>query len=140
MPRKPAPTFEGKPCRKCSNTTRYVNGAKICVTCARQRASLPENRQATKEWLRNSEDGKEAVRRGNRSRYLRDKDKVLTRSKTRVYWLRGKLLSPTDCICFDCGVQATEYHHEDYSKPLDVIPLCSFCHIKRHEQISKIMD
>jgi len=139
MPRKLAPTFEGKPCGKCSCTTRYVNGAKNCVACAQKRAALPEKRQATKEWLRNTEEGREAVRRGNRSRNLRDKEKVLARSEVRNYWRQGKLPHPTNCICFDCGIKSTEYHHEDYSKPLDVIPLCKFCHIKRHEQISKSM-
>ena len=140
MPRKPAPTFEGKPCSKCGGTTRYVNGAKSCVACARRRASLPENRQATKEWLQNTNEGKEAVRRGNRSRYKRDREKVLARSKVRVYWKRGKLPAPTECMCLDCGIQATEYHHEDYSKPLEVIPLCKSCHIKRHEQVEKVID
>ena len=96
MPRKLAPTFEGKPCGKCSCTTRYVNGAKNCVACAQKRAALPEKRQATKEWLRNTEEGREAVRRGNRSRNLRDKEKVLARSEVRNYWRQGKLPHPRD--------------------------------------------
>ncbi len=34
-------------------------------------------------------------------------------------------------LCVDCGVQATEYDHRDYFKPLDVVPVCHPCNIKR---------
>ncbi len=34
--------------------------------------------------------------------------------------------------CHDCGKQADHYHHEDYDKPLAVIPLCIQCHTNRH--------
>ena len=132
MPRKRAPTYEGTPCRVCSSTTRYQNGAHVCVACAQARAREPKNRAATKEWLRNTEAGRESVRRGNRARYLRDKEKCQAREKVRYRWKKGYIPKPTDCICAHCNAQAQEYHHEDYSKPLDVIPLCKPCHIKRH--------
>jgi len=45
----------------------------------------------------------------------------------------GKLQKSSACICQDCGKAANQYHHEDYSKPLDVIPLCKHCHIQRHD-------
>ena len=132
MSKKRAPTIEGKPCRACGATTRYQRNGK-CVACAQARAAKPENRAATKEWLRNTEEGREAVRRGNRARYLRDREKHLARSKVKVYADRGKIPKATDCICTDCGIQAEEYHHEDYSKALEVIPLCKPCHRKRHD-------
>ena len=34
--------------------------------------------------------------------------------------------------CAVCGDTETEAHHEDYSKPLDVIWLCSSCHKQVH--------
>jgi len=132
MPRKPAPTFEGKPCKVCGSTTRYKSSTHACVACAQARAAKPEHRAATKHWLRNTEEGREAVRRGNRIRYLKDREKVLARDKVRCRWRKGYIPKPTDCICAHCGVPAEEYHHEDYSKPLDVIPLCKPCHIKHH--------
>ena len=47
----------------------------------------------------------------------------------------GKVV-PTDA-CFDCGHDFSENqregHHEDYSRPLDVVWLCSLCHGARHQ-------
>jgi len=31
-------------------------------------------------------------------------------------------------VCQYCGKQAEQYHHPDYSKSLDVVPLCAKCH------------
>jgi|SRR5580658_3767702 hypothetical protein len=37
-------------------------------------------------------------------------------------------------VCQDCGSKASriDAHHEDYSKPLDVLWLCRQCHRNRH--------
>lgn len=51
----------------------------------------------------------------------------------------GNLSKPTQCI--KCGKTSLEcrleYHHEDYSKPLNVIALCRKCHIKLHIEKKK---
>ena len=39
----------------------------------------------------------------------------------------GKLRPPTDFACADCGKPATEYDHRDYSRPLDIEPVCHPC-------------
>jgi len=44
---------------------------------------------------------------------------------------RGKLISATHLACIGCGKMGAEYHHENYDKPLDVIPLCRKCHSPR---------
>ena len=38
--------------------------------------------------------------------------------------------------CSRCGAIKTHAHHEDYSKPLEVIWLCSRCHTQRHKELS----
>ena len=43
----------------------------------------------------------------------------------------GKLKHPTLLKCVDCGKPATEYDHRDYSKPLNVDPVCHSCNLKR---------
>jgi ribosomal protein S27AE len=37
--------------------------------------------------------------------------------------------------CSRCGAAKTHAHHEDYSKPLDVVWLCARCHIQRHKEL-----
>ena len=40
--------------------------------------------------------------------------------------------------CSVCGSKSSEAHHEDYSKPLDVIWYCRRHHHDRHEELRKI--
>lgn len=44
---------------------------------------------------------------------------------------RGDLPSAKLCKCVDCGNPATMYEHRDYSKPLDVEPVCWRCNSRR---------
>ena len=37
--------------------------------------------------------------------------------------------------CERCGNPKTVAHHEDHSKPLDVIWLCTKCHAERHREL-----
>lgn len=47
--------------------------------------------------------------------------------------LRGKLtdLHENEVSCIDCGQRATDWEHRDYSKPLDVVPVCRSCNCLR---------
>ncbi len=49
----------------------------------------------------------------------------------------GKLIRPDHCArCkVDCFPQA---HHDDYSKPLDVMWLCPICHAQRHLELGRL--
>ena len=48
----------------------------------------------------------------------------------------GKLERPT--VCSRCGSEGDiEAHHEDYSKPLDVMWLCVRCHNELHKEKNK---
>lgn len=42
--------------------------------------------------------------------------------------------------CERCGEKKTQGHHEDYSKPLDVVWLCIDCHGERHREINDEKD
>jgi hypothetical protein len=44
---------------------------------------------------------------------------------------RGELQPATVFACVDCGKPAQCYDHRDYSKPLDVEPVCTSCNLKR---------
>ena len=40
----------------------------------------------------------------------------------------GALPPARECNCFVCGKPAQHYHHVDYAKPLEVMPVCVKCH------------
>ena len=61
-----------------------------------------------------------------------DPIKLSARRKVKDAVRRGKIIKPS--VCADCN-EASDLihgHHEDYSKPLDVVWLCAPCHVKRH--------
>jgi len=37
----------------------------------------------------------------------------------------GRLLPISQCKCVDCGKDAKAYEHRDYTKPIDVVPVCA---------------
>ena len=43
----------------------------------------------------------------------------------------GKIPTHVGLDCADCGAEAIGYDHRDYSKPLDVDPVCYGCNAKR---------
>ena len=44
---------------------------------------------------------------------------------------RGLLPPVTSYRCIDCGLPAKHYDHRDYSKPLEVDPVCIKCNFRR---------
>ena len=44
---------------------------------------------------------------------------------------RGEIPRASEFKCVDCGQQAKDWDHRDYSKPLDVMPVCRSCNIRR---------
>lgn len=43
----------------------------------------------------------------------------------------GQLQRPALFACVDCGNPAKCYDHRDYSRPLDVVPVCLSCNVRR---------
>jgi hypothetical protein len=65
----------------------------------------------------------------------RNKDKRHTHSLTATAVRNGVI---TKRCCEACGALDTEAHHEDYSKPLDVVWLCDKHHKQRHRELNNI--
>ena len=55
--------------------------------------------------------------------------KANCRSYLNTYLKRGKIIKQP---CSVCNNQNSEAHHEDYTKPLDVIWLCREHHLEKH--------
>lgn len=51
---------------------------------------------------------------------------------------KGALTHPSKFACVDCGQPAIEYDHRDYSKPLEVDPVCRRCNLLRGPAIGHI--
>lgn len=137
--RNPTENWIDRTCIICSKKfkvmpwrTRKNNGASYCsISC------LPQNQKGTKG--RSQEKEKNANWKGgiskNRYRYKliekqRYPEKIKARDAVQKAKKSGKLIVGPCSVC-----QATEKihaHHEDYSKPLDVIWLCNKCHHNRH--------
>lgn len=133
-----------KPCVKCGSTRRYPPrpGTKTgaCIDCANARNKRWENKnkERTKEVQlsyksRNLETWKESKRRSVAKERKNNPEKIEARKQVYNAVKKGIILPVSQCVCKDCGATARDYHHENYSLPLEVVPLCRDCHIKRHK-------
>lgn len=48
---------------------------------------------------------------------------------------KGELPRAKEVKCVICGKQAKGNHHDDYNKPLDVMPLCKEHHIEKDKEL-----
>lgn len=100
-----------RPCAKCGKRHRRRNGNRLQAYCKKCHAAQ------MRDWRKTYPLGEEER--------LRD----ICRSYANVYKKRGKLVKKP---CLECGSKKSQMHHEDYSRPLDVMWLCRPCHMKRH--------
>lgn len=71
----------------------------------------------------------EGLRAYDRAEYYRNLDKHVARIALNVAVSKGKV---TRDPCEVCGDRDTHGHHEDYSRPLEVVWLCQAHHGERH--------
>ena len=84
------------------------------------------------------------INEAGRKFYIKNRGRILQKMRNErtspqniarqsVHWsVKFGILKKPDS-CSKCGdTRRIEGHHEDYSKPLEVIWLCSFCHRKLH--------
>lgn len=60
------------------------------------------------------------------------KRRALYPEKTKAYDATYRKILCTRPPCEVCGYPKTEYHHENYGKPLEVTPLCRKHHLEKH--------
>jgi hypothetical protein len=127
--------FEQSKERKAYNKTRKSSPRMAAYN--RRRAQKPTRKAYMKNYLK-VYTKTEKFKIGQKDYYHRAPGrKEYYRILARVQWavLTGKLPRVSTQPCKGCGEQAKHYHHEDYSKPLEVTPLCISCHKKRHMEI-----
>lgn len=86
-----------------------------------------------KDWrARNPE---RCAERHSRYEALRNPQKKKAKDLARNAVRSGKITKLPCCVC---GSDKSQAHHEDYSKPLDVIWYCQRHHSARHEELRRI--
>jgi len=65
----------------------------------------------------------------HKSLSIEQRAKANARSYANVYLKRGKIKKGKCCVC---NSKDSQMHHEDYTKPTDILWLCRGCHLQRH--------
>ena len=97
-----------RPCSKCGQE-RDKPGQRYCRSCHAE--YMRENR----------------VPYSKMTEEQRNKSRV--RAYANMYLKRGKIVRQD---CFVCDGPSDHMHHEDYSRPLDILWLCKKCHLTIH--------
>lgn len=83
--------------------------------------------------LRQTPEGREMIRGWYKTYNDKSAGKLAARSILNNAIKAGKVSSPGECsICGESG--PVEGHHEDYTKPLDVVWVCVACHRFKHRK------
>lgn len=74
--------------------------------------------------------GKEAIKRATKRYEEKNREKRVAWRAVNQAGLKGRR-------CVSCGhTGLVHLHHPDYSKPLEVVPLCPKCHKDEHKSLS----
>ena len=108
------------------------------IASRRRQRSTPENKEKFKKYYRKwySEHGRdravdyaEAVREWEK----RNPEKISAHGKVKYALKVGKIIKPK--FCMNCQRETRlSGHHRDYTKPLEVLWLCSSCHKLEHSK------
>lgn len=120
-------------CKSCKTKLSEVyNVNNRDIAREKRRAKLEVCRGYWKKHYRNNKDKKKGR---NKKWREANKHKIKAHRLLRKAMLNGDLLKEPCSRCNDPNAKA---HHEDYSKPLDVIWLCSKHHSDRHMELDAI--
>ena len=126
-----------KDCVKKRVSTHRVNNLESIREYDRERGQQLERKAKNKQRYRkriSTEEGRRLEWEKQRAASRKHRPKKLVRAITRRAILAG-ILIPKPCERCE-NSNDIEAHHEDYSRPLDVIWLCKACHGERHREIN----
>lgn len=81
-------------------------------------------------------NGPEYIREISKRTYEKHKEKWLARAKVHLAVKNGLLIKPKKCEVCELK-KPLQGHHPDYTKPLEVIWLCSGCHADEHNRLKR---
>jgi len=105
---------------------------KTKTTCSKCKKPLEETRVNKQRYCKKCHaTNMRLVRPKHRDLKPEAKKKATARCYANEYLRRGKLEKQP---CQVCGSEDSQKHHEDYSKPLDVVWLCRKHHLELHRK------
>lgn len=141
-------------CSKCKNEKslsdfyfrksrqQYETQCKSCRAAQFSEAEKSPEKRAARSALRKiarrSEINRARERRNSAAFRAKYPQKAAAKRAVRSAIERGEMARPDACqVCGATarrqdGITAVQAHHPDYSRPLDVIWLCPWCHAKAH--------
>lgn len=131
-----------KECTKKDARENYLRDIEATREKERKRNNSKERveyRRLKAKEKRESDPEKYRLAKKRYNQKYRERDRQKDRARGIVFYNLsiGKIKNP--CVCSRCGAGGyIEAHHEDYSKPLDVVWLCDACHKERHNEIRRI--
>lgn len=100
------------------------------LTCSKCKAELEESRKGKQRYCKKCHAAHMRTTRPKHSCLTEpQRKKANARSYVNEYLRRGKIKKEP---CQVCGDNNSQMHHEDYSKPLEVIWLCRKHHLELH--------
>jgi len=109
-----------RPCPRCAKPMH--KWGRTCIDCYRAAHNMAER----KPHLSPKELRQQYLARKERRRQIDARRAKAAQAVSKAV-RQGALRPARELTCVDCGVQAFCYDHRDYSKPLDVDPVCKRC-------------
>lgn len=85
-----------------------------------------------KKW---THENKDKIAKHFRTKYKRHKIKILAQHELKAKVKSGEIKRPTKCSICNKHDNNIHGHHDDYSKPLNVVWCCDKCHKKIHKKL-----
>jgi hypothetical protein len=123
-----------KECTKIDTTANRNKNIKYYRQYDLERMHAP-NRTKARKIYQQTKAGKDVKKRASKKWSELNKSKKRTHLKVKRAIMAGKLIRKP---CKICKNEKSQAHHPDYSKPLSVIWLCSWCHAAEHKRLRRI--
>lgn len=110
-----------------------------CKMCVKKYQSLPHVMEIKRKAQRKYSKTENGINTEKRHAPIRRKrSKAVGRQRAMHLVRRAVLGGEIEKLpCQKCGSICSQAHHEDYSRPIDVIWLCPLHHMERHSEIRK---